>query len=418
MTLAGAVAREHASLTGEVFTSERKHAFLNFEQLWGCVPWGVVQMNGRLLRSAAAALRVSLLSGCGALGLLALSAGAATADDGAVQGLLGSVAPVVESVAAPVEPLVQGLTAPVQNLTQDVAAPVDPMLTTSSPAPASSGLLGGVPQLVGTLDLSDAVAPITGVVDSTLAQVPIVNQVVPSGTTTAVTQPLLQSVDSAVAPVLPSVEQVLTPVVGVIAPVVGVVDPAIGVVEPVVDPITGVSEPLAPITGVLQPVGPDNLAPLLDGAANPVGAGAAGDAPGESGQPSEPGHSAAESEQAENSLTNGDLHSSGPSTLGLPSPGADYRSGFSDYQGVRFALQAAPQLVVPVPEPQAEPVALPAAASGAGGASAGSPAPGGAGAADTPAVFVFDLLSATSPLTGDSADLPQGPVFDPGSTPD
>lgn len=372
-------------------------------------------MNGRLLRSAAAALRVSLLSGCGALGLLALSAGTATADDGSVQGLLGSVAPVVESVAAPVEPLVQGLTAPVQNLTQDVAP--EPILNTSSPAPASSGLLSGVPQLVGTLDLSNAVAPITGAVDSTLAQVPIVNHVVPSGTTTAVTQPLLQSVDSAVAPVLPSVEQVLTPVVGVVAPVVGVVDPAIGVVEPVVDPITGVGEPLAPITGVLQPVGPDNLAPLPVSATNPAGAGDAGDVLG-SGQPSEPGHSAAVSEQAENPLTNGELHSPGPSTPGLPSPGADYLSGFSDYQGVRFALQAAPQLVVPVPEPQAEPVALPAAASGAGGASAGSPAPGGAGAADTPAVFVFDLLSTTMPLTGDSADLPQGPVFDPGSTPD
>lgn len=374
-------------------------------------------MNGRLLRSAAAALRVSLLSGCGALGLLALSAGTATADDGSVQGLLGSVAPVVESVAAPVEPLVQGLTAPVQNLTQDVAAPGDPILATSSPAPASSGSLGGVPQLVGTLDLSDAVAPITGVVDSTLAQVPIVNQVLPSGTTTAVTQPLLESVDSAVAPVLPSVEQVLTPVVGVVAPVVGVVDPAIGVVEPVVDPVTGVVEPLTPVTGVVQPVGPDNLPPLPVSATNPAGAGDGGDVLG-SGQPSEPGHSAAVSEQAENPLTNGEMHSPGPSTPGLPSPGADYLSGSSDYQGVRFALQAAPQLVVPVPEPQAEPVALPAAASGAGGASAGSPAPGGAGAADTPAVFIFDLLSATMPLTGDSADLPQGPVFDPGSTPD
>lgn len=399
-------------------------------------PWGVVQMSGRLFRTAVAALRVSFLGGCGALSLMALSAGTATADDGAVQGLLGSLTPVVESAAAPVEPLVQGVTAPLRTVTQDVAAPLVPVRTVVQdvaaplvPVSGVSGLISGVPDLVGSLDVSGAVAPITGVVDSTLAQVPIVNQVVPSGTTTAVSQPLLESVDATVAPVLRPVEQILAPVVGVVDPVLGVVDPVVPVTGPVdpvapvagvVDPVVGI-DPVVPVAGVVRPVipgVPGNSESLPEGAAGPVGAGVVGEGTGDSGEVAGSARFADAAGQVEPVSVAGELSFPGVGSLRFVSPGVDDLDGFAAYQGARHVLPVVPQLVVPVPEPKAHPVALPSAASGASGASAGSQAPGGAGAADTPSVFILDLFSAVTPLFGGSADLPQGPAFDPGSTPD
>lgn len=371
---------------------------------------GVVRMNRRLWRSAAAALRVTLLSGCGALGLMALSAGSATADDGAGQGLLGSLTPVVESVPAPVEP-VQGVTAPLQTVTQneavpltpvqavthEVAVPLAPIENTFGPASEATGLASGVPQLVSTLDVSEAVAPITGVVDSTLAQVPIVNQVVPSGTTTAISQPLLETVDLTVTPVLRPVAQVLAPVVGavdpVLAPVAGGIDPA-----------------AAPTSAVVA----DKRYPLPTRATSPIGAGASAEVRGNPGQSAGPAKITDAAGQAElPPAVTRELPSPDANSLRLFSPGSS-----PDCQGARHLMQAAPQLVVRKPQPVADPVALPATASGTSGASAGSSAPGGAGAADTPTVFIFTLLSAVSQQSGDSVDLPQGPAFDPGSTPD
>lgn len=385
-------------------------------------------MSGRVLRSAAAALRVSLISGCGALGLLALSAGAATADDGA-QSLLGSVTPVVESVTAPVQPVVESVTAPVASTVEAVTAPVQPVVQSVTvpvastveavaPLPETSNLISSVPQLVGELSVTGTVAPITTAVDAVIAQVPVVSDVLPQGTTTAITEPLLKTVDGAVSPVLAPAQQILEPVSGVLDPIVTpVVDAVVPVLTPVVeavDPVIGVVEPVLPVavparSGDSLPT-TDEVGQVLPGDRTVVAS-----VPASSREALElPEASVAVGLTDGSSVEAEALASS--SFQGVQSPGVYSQS--VHLQDLRYGAQAqaAPQPGLSDPQPWAGSFALPAASAGA--LLTGSSSSGGFGVADVPSFFTFNLSSAIVLTSGDSADLPQGPAFDPGSTPD
>lgn len=341
-------------------------------------------MSRRLLRAAAATLRVSLLGAGGALGLLALSAGTASADNGE-HGLLGSLAPALESVVAPVDPLVHNLTGPL-TLASDAGAPS-----------GGSGLIGSAPLIGEDLSVAAALTPVTRTVDATLAQVPVVNSLVPSGTATSLTQPLLAGVDSAVAPL----HEALTPVVTALDPVVS---PVADVLDPVVDQLA----PVAPGSGagevdVLDPV-------LIDGVPG---------SPSAAGLPSGPGTDAAETAE---SLLAGSLASESASMPPLSGP-VDSPVGASAAamrpSGVWLYGSGSQPLMAPVPSPLTDPGGLPAVSAGAGAAAAGSSGSGGKGAAAvTPSSFHLDLSSLASVQSGYSASLQLGPAFDPGSTPD
>lgn len=339
-------------------------------------------MSRRLLRAAAATLRVSLLGAGGALGLLALSAGTASADNGE-HGLLGSLAPALESVVAPVDPLVHNLTAPL-TLASDAGAPS-----------GGSGFIGSAPLIGEDLSVAAALTPVTRTVDATLAQVPVVNSLVPSGTATSLTQPLLAGVDSAVAPL----HEALTPVVTALNPVVS---PVADVLDPVVDQLA----PIAPGSGagevdVLDPA-------LIDGV------------PGSPSVPELLSGSGTDAAETAESLLAGSLGSGsasmpplfGPANSPVGAPAAAMRPSWLYGSGAQ-------PLMAPVPSPLTDPGGLPAVSAGAGAASAGSSGSGGKGAAAvTPSSFDLDLSSLASVQSGYSASLQLGPAFDPGSTPD
>lgn len=336
-------------------------------------------MSGRIRRSAVAAVRISLISGGAALSWLALSAGTATADDGGERTSIGSVTSVVESVGTPMESVIQ-----------EVSAPLD---SVNAVAPASPTQIGKVsnhvsaaPEIVANISVIDTVAPVTDLADAGVSQVPVVNAVVPQGTTTAVTQPVLEIVDSAVAPVLPPVQEVAAPVVEVLVPVAETLDPVVEVVEPILDP-AAVIDPVAPVITLPELADVEEPAEPQSAPAQAAAAGAAAGAAFSSVQLAE--------------------------DLPVPADAASPPSQAADY-----ALQEAPQLALGSAQPTVDSPDSPAILSGAGAGSSGSLGSGSVGAADTPSFFNFDIPSCLVSQSGYSAALPHGPSFDPGSTPD
>lgn len=333
----------------------------------------------RVRRSIASALRVSLISACGALGWLALSATAATADDGGESNLLGTISSVVEPLTATTQSSIQNATSPVAAAVEAVV----PAAILGSEVPK----LRELPDIVGNLDASETVATVTGLVDSTLSQVPVVNRILPSDPTTAVTQPVLETVDLAVAPILPPVQQVLTPVVDA--------------VEPVAKPVSGVVDP--------------GLTPTFPDAAPPV--------PAVSGDPVPPSATAIDSVESSPAAVEPAVSPSGHAgswLASLPTPktlSGSYHSG-SYLQSEQSMMRAGPQPGSPAPQPTGDPLGVPGTPPATGTASAGSLVSAGTSAADAPFLLSFNPSAAGSPQPGYSPALPQGPTFEPGSTPD
>lgn len=398
-------------------------------------------MIRRIRRSAAAALRISLISGCAALGWLALSAGAATADDGGERNLLGSVTSVVGSVSTPVESVVQDVTAPLKP-TVEVVAPASPKAVENDPA--VSDPVSNVPAVVDNLSVSKTVAPVTDGVDSAVSQVPIVNDVLPSGTAT-ITEPVLETVDSAVAPVLSPVQQVVTPVVEVldpiveaVAPVVEVVDPIVKpVVDPVVDVVNPVVDPAPPVVELPDPVDPGDVGepalpdagpvaptdPTLSSDAGDLGAGiteTAGGTQDEVVAAVRAQGSEQSSADGRNQRTSG--ASAGPVRLAeafsATTMATSSLSQSAHPLGALYMVQEGPQLALADAQPTVDPAGSPATGSGTGSVSSGSSSSGSAGAADAPSIFDRQSSSTISARSGYFATLPQGPTYDPGSTPD
>lgn len=371
-------------------------------------------MTGRIRKSIAAALRVSLLSGCGALGLLAFSAGAAVADDGGNQGLLGSVTSVVESVAAPVQSIVNAAPG-------GTAVPGSPV--PEAGLPSVSNIISSVPAVVGNLSVAKTVAPVTAVADTTLSQVPVVSTIVPEGTATSLTQPLLGTVDATIAPVLPPVQQVLTPVVDAVVPAAEVLDPVVNVLKPVVDPVLGhVPATTGPLTS--SPI-TKSATPEIQ-ASTPILPSQTGDAGASTAAPVVvPSEADAPTGQASTASSSADQASTASSSA---APGSHLTNMTPTRAFIGFSqpLMAKTFLNSNVPSSQASehepetpaPYGLTAAGIGAGAGLSGSTAQGGPGPADVPSTFDFLPFLAAESLPGRSAALPLNPAFDPGSTPD
>ena len=197
-------------------------------------------------RSLASTVRLSLLAGAGALGWAAIGAsGASAAEVPADSGLLGSVTGVVEPATAPVTSTMSALTAPLH----EVSARAFPVSTGSQPQVQNLPVLSDVAALVPQLTSQPAgtvLTPVTRIVDGVVAEVPVVQSVIPAGTVTGVTAPVVGTVDDVVG-------GVAQPVMDVVAPVVDVIDPVVDVVLPVPElasPAPVVPGP-APITDIL-----------------------------------------------------------------------------------------------------------------------------------------------------------------------
>ncbi len=225
-------------------------------------------MTASKRQSLAATLRLSLFGGAGALGWIALGAtGASAAEVPATSGLLGSVSDVVGAVSAPASSVVDAVADPLGEATASVAAPAgstDPLVGS---IPLVSGLEARVPQLLSH-PAGTVLPPVTSVVDGVVARVPVVHHVVPAGTVTHVTAPVVGAVDDAVAGVTPPVVDAVAPVVDVVQPVVGVVSPVVDVVSPVVDAVAPVVDVVSPVVDVAGPPA-DVVIPVV-GAVEPV----------------------------------------------------------------------------------------------------------------------------------------------------
>ncbi|MGV0110072.1 hypothetical protein [Arthrobacter sp. CP30] len=190
-------------------------------------------------------MRLSLLVGASALGWMALGAsGASAADLPAERGLLGSVTDVVETTAAPALAAVTETAAPLVAATGLQQIPVLPLV---------DDVAARVPQLLSE-PVGSVLSPVTTTVDRTLAQVPVVGQIVPTGTVTGITTPVTGIVDGAVGGVVEPVLGVVAPVTDIVAPVVEALPVPVAVPPVAVLPVTDLPSPVvtAPVAVVPQ----------------------------------------------------------------------------------------------------------------------------------------------------------------------
>ncbi|WP_426998535.1 hypothetical protein [Pseudarthrobacter sp. N5] len=258
----------------------------------------------------------------------------------AVSGTLGSLGPAADSAPVPV---------------------------TASSDPAASGLLQ--PVLDGP----------TGTADQLIAEVPVVNQVVPASTVTAVTPPVVSLTDQATGELVATV----VPAVGDVAPVL---DP---VLQPVTDLVTGNELLQLPLPGtdpVVAPVLGVVLPPLAVAPPNPTDPLAAGIGTGRV-LAEDPGNGSVLA-----LLATGAVTSVGALAGGIDPPGSPDRNTL-------------PNVLLP-----AEP------GSGSGN---GQPLPGPSGsAAWVSRNFLAVPVPGAVPVSGPLQHAPSPVSFDPGSSPD
>lgn len=372
-------------------------------------------MSWRIRRSLASTMRVSLLSVGGALGFLALSAGAATADDGrSDNGLLGAVTSVVESTTAPAEGIVSELTGALPS-SQKAVPPNQPKTVQLS---SVSDVVGSVPDVVGSVSVAEVVGPVSNLVDSTVSQVPVVNQVLPGDTAAAVTQPVLETVDSAVAPVLAPVERALSPVIDTLEPVTEVADSVVQPIAPAlpvpVDVPRPVEEPVVEEPSVAMPdiehAEPIERPELTPAAVQEPGA---TQLPDEAAAGADTGTATAAPDVPDALVTSDNQgsqsHAAVKHEAALVASGAA-PSSFDSY----FALPEMPTLTAGSAAGNTGNSAL-SSSPGSAASSAGS---GGVGAADAVDAWRFDAIPGATTSVNAASTLLEGPVFDPGSTPD
>ena len=381
-------------------------------------------------RSLATTLRLSLLTGAGALGWMAIGAsGASAADLPADAGLLGSVSDVVSSATAPVSAIADPL----------LAAAVAPPVSSAPPAGSAHGPAGPAPQVsqIASKPLGTVLTPVAGLVDDTVGQLPVVQSIVEpapltrvtapvAGTvdsiTGGVTQPVLAVVDTVVAPVLGAVDPVLAPVVDIVPPVVDVIAP---VVDPIVAPVVGAVPPaVAPVVDV---VGPEAAAPTSAPVLPPVDVPApSSDAPEMTAAPT-PGSDAVGSEGAVPGIAADAMVGTVSSSRSPSSSEARAAETFeASVQGVVRARMATVVDVAVIPALTSSAQALHDVQdiSFTSGTFSGalSSITGAGGAAPLAALgtglFLFVFLVRGSARRDAAAGLPSAPSFDPGSSPD
>ncbi|WP_422391464.1 hypothetical protein [Arthrobacter sp. N1] len=357
-------------------------------------------MKMRKRRSLATSVRLSLLVGAGALGWMALGAsGASAADLPAERGLLGSVTDVVETTAAPALAAVTEPAAPLVAATGLQQTPVLPLV---------GDVAARVPQLLSE-PVGSVLSPVTTTVDRTLAQVPVVGQIVPTGTVSGITTPVTGIVDGAVGGVVEPVLGVVAPVTDIVAPVVEALPVPVAVPPVAVLPSPVVTAPVAVVPQAPVPAEPVEAVAVPEPAVPTAG----------SAQTPVTRDASADPAQAASRIAT-------PAAIGaigsLPAdlvPSAPVSTVLERLVEPLTSVAGA-TLTAWVASTDETSGALPTVLSSfSGGTSsmtgAGSAAPLAALAA---AAFLVVLL-----LTGRrghpaNADLPSGPSFDPGSSPD
>ncbi|MBP1137235.1 hypothetical protein JOE31_003467 [Arthrobacter sp. PvP023] len=322
------------------------------------------------------ALRPLLLAGAAATAWLTLSAPAASADTASDSAsLLGSVSSSVSSVtAAAINPVEDVLAAAVPGVRTD--APVDEAVLPAQPSSAEpAGLLQ---PLTGAA---------TGPVDYLIEVVPVVNQIVPSGTVGAVTAPVTAAADGIVT--------------GIAEEVLPIAGDALPVLDPVVEPVGDLLAGVGPLPGpeVLIPNLPvPDIAAADDATADSIAPArvppVSADAPSASDLPAAPATSTSAMSKSAASF-----HPSGPGTLQT----APVQAGI---------------LADPLPRDGTPSPAVLPAVPGSGSGSSQSQG-GGAGGAAWLSAFHLDVpLTVVLPVSGPLQSAPAPVSFDPGSSPD
>lgn len=321
------------------------------------VYWGVVRMAGA--RSPWRALRPVLLAGAATLTWLTFSSPAASAD-----------------TLSDTSSLLGGVTSTVPSVTGQLSSPFPP--------PANSNPAG---------IFRIAVSSVSGPIDSGVASLPVVKQVVPSGTVSAVAVSLASVADGAMA--------------GVVHVVVPPVAEAIPVLEPVLQPVT---EDL--VTGT-KPI-PAPLPDSAEGTVNPT----AGNGPIAGAGPAGNGGATVDVEDPANAkgdvpaaAQGKDKGTTGPVAVGGTStPGA-----WAALTG-NFPIIGQPGSIEPAHVPAAVPPG-PASGTGSSTSLSGSSSSSGSVGWLHPFSLLFPL-SGVSPA-GDAVSHGPSPLsFDPGSSPD
>ena len=311
------------------------------------------------------ALRPVLLAGAATLTWLTFSSPAASAD-----------------VLSDTTSLLGGVTSSISSVTDKLAGPAPTTPAPAAPAPSSSAAAppAGL--------LQPVVGQVSGLADNIVSVVPVVNQVVPTGTVTAVAAPIAQVADGATAAVVEVVVPPVTEALPVLEPVL----------EPVSELVTG-TEPLPVELPELPTVTVDEENPPAVAVIVPTEASTTVEqAPAET-------LAAAESSiiDAPDTATSpqGAVALAGTSSPHWAAIGAP---GSSDEQ---------PGTADPSPAPAQAPAA-PGSGTGSGAAPAGSP-----GSAAFLSPFGFDLPLAGAVCAGETPEHAPAPVsFDPGSSPD
>jgi hypothetical protein len=229
--------------------------------------------------------------------------------------------------------------------------------------------------------LQPVVGNVSGIADNIVSVVPVVNQVVPAGTVTSVTAPIVQLAEGTTAAVVDAV----------VPPVAGTLPALEPVLQPVSDLVTG--------SALLPNELPEMPLIAVDGEIPADAAIVAVDAFGN-----------AEAALAKSSVTDAPDTASSPhgaaalAGTSVPQWGAINDSGFRDEQ---------PGTADPSPAPVRAPGG-PGSGTGSGTASAGS-----AGSAAFLSPFTFDLPRTGAVRAGETSEHAPAPVsFDPGSSPD
>lgn len=337
-------------------------------------------------------LRPVLLAAAAATSWIVFSALGASADSGSSHS-----SPAGKSLVGTVGSSLNAVTSHATGQAKDVLAPVK--------AAVNGGLVespsSSVASLVPAPSLAPVVHEVAGLADDVAQNVPVVKELVPAGTVSAVTNPVVRTVDgaanSAVGTVAHVAETVLEPLDPVLAPVTGTVPvPVITPELPTLPAIPPAAQPVVadPATSSPQP----SALPAVDGASQY-------DVSPDAGTAQESAAS---------------VPAMADSTVELPGPASAH--GSSLFRGLPVQLPApsaaSPENpAAPAPfESPAEPLpGAPATTTGGAGASNGN-APVQPAWVDAHHFFLPEPGSAR--IQGSLLNSPAPVSFDPGSSPD
>ncbi|UKA76600.1 hypothetical protein [Arthrobacter sp. FW306-07-I] len=316
------------------------------------------------------ALRPALLAGAAAVTWLTLSSTAASADAG----------PDSSS-------LIGGVTSSVSSLTHDLADAASPAPLSSPAGPAATPGL-----------LQPMVTQVSGLADNLIASVPAVDQVLPAGTVSTVSAPLVDVADGVTS--------------GVVQVVVEPAAEAVPALEPVLQPVSDLLTGAAPLPVPLPQQGVELQQPLEAVQAGPP----ATETPAPAAAEASAGALQAATDVDQDALALADASSAASGAI-PEARGAAGLAGTSVLQseiaGLGDSVADEPLPVGPAPLTANVPAA-PGSGTGSGTSSGGP-----SSAAAWLSTFDVDFILPCAVLAGDTSEHLPAPVsFDPGSSPD